>query len=84
MAEGYARGRARDAEARAKLEPLNEGERPTVLTVAAIVAGVIALANIGAALFTGSDHNQLPLALVQAAVITAAACLLYTSDAADE
>ena len=50
MAERYARGRAKDAEARAKLEPLREGERPVVLTIAAIAAGVIAAANIAAAL----------------------------------
>ncbi len=72
MAERYARGRAKDAEARAQLEPLREGERPVVLTVAAVAAGVIAAANIAAALLSNSDHNQLPLAVVQAAVIGAA------------
>jgi hypothetical protein len=73
MAERYARGRAKDAEARAKLEPLREGERPVVLTIAAIAAGVIAAANIAAALLADGDNSQLPLAIVQAAVILAAA-----------
>jgi hypothetical protein len=43
--------RSRDDEARARLEPLGPGERPLAVTVAAIVAGVIALANL--ALFAG-------------------------------
>lgn len=46
MARGYARGRAKDAEARAKLKPLKPGERPTAVTVGAIVAAIAALANI--------------------------------------
>ena len=46
MARGYARGRAKDAEARAALEPLAEGERPRAVTVAAVVALVIAVANL--------------------------------------
>lgn len=46
MERGYARGRAKDAEARAKLKPLKEGERPTAVTVGAIVAAVAALANL--------------------------------------
>jgi cation transport ATPase len=35
----------RNAEARAELEPLAEGERPTAVTVAAILAATLALAN---------------------------------------
>ncbi len=46
MERGYARGRAKDAEARAKLKPLRDGERPTAVTVGAIVAAVAALANL--------------------------------------
>ena len=46
MERGYARGRAKDAEARAKLKPLGAGERPTAVTVGAIVAAVAALANL--------------------------------------
>jgi len=44
MARGYARGRARDEAARAALEPLAEGERPRAVTVGALVAGALALA----------------------------------------
>jgi hypothetical protein len=44
----YARSRERDAEARAKLEPLERGERPTAVTVGAVLALVLALANFGA------------------------------------
>ena len=43
MARGYARAEQRNQEAREALEPLAEGERPTVVTVGAIVAALIAL-----------------------------------------
>jgi hypothetical protein len=42
----YARGRAKDEEARAKLQPLPPGERPGAVTVAAIVALGLALAEL--------------------------------------
>jgi hypothetical protein len=54
LRRGYARGRARDDEIRAALEPLAPGERPRAVTIAAIVAFVFALANVAAAL-TGND-----------------------------
>lgn len=41
------RGEERDAEVRAGLEPLREGERPGAVTVAAVTAAVLALANLG-------------------------------------
>jgi hypothetical protein len=41
----YARGRAKDDAARAALKPLRPGERPTAVTVGAIAAAVLALAN---------------------------------------
>jgi hypothetical protein len=44
----YARSRERDAKARAKLEPLGRGERPTAVTVGAVLALALALANFGA------------------------------------
>jgi hypothetical protein len=47
MARGYARAEQRNQEAREALEPLAEGERPTVVTVGAIVAGLISLSIIG-------------------------------------
>jgi hypothetical protein len=43
MASGYARAEQRNQEAREALEPLAEGERPTVVTVGAVVAALIAL-----------------------------------------
>ncbi|HEX6780954.1 MAG TPA: hypothetical protein VF125_02870 [Solirubrobacterales bacterium] len=43
MAAGYAKAEQRNQEARVALEPLADGERPTVVTVGAIVAGLIAL-----------------------------------------
>ncbi len=42
-----ARGEERNAEVRAGLEPLREGERPGAVTVAAIVAAALAVANLG-------------------------------------
>jgi hypothetical protein len=46
MARGYARGRERDAALRAKLEPLAPGERPRAVTIAAILAAALGLANV--------------------------------------
>jgi hypothetical protein len=43
MARGYARAEQRNQEAREALEPLAEGERPTVVTVGAIVSALIVL-----------------------------------------
>ncbi len=42
-----ARSEAKDAAARAKLEPLREGERPRAVTVAALVVLAVALVNVG-------------------------------------
>ena len=44
---GYARGEARNEEIRRSLDPLEPGERPGAVTVAAIVALVLAVANVG-------------------------------------
>jgi hypothetical protein len=43
---GYAKARAKDEEARAKLKPLPKGERPTAVTVGAVLAALFALANV--------------------------------------
>jgi cation transport ATPase len=48
---GYARSRAKDDEARAALRPLRPGERPTAVTVGAIAATVLAVANLVALAF---------------------------------
>jgi hypothetical protein len=56
MSRGYARAEQRNREAREALEPLAEGERPTVVTVGAVVAALIAL-SIVVAYFAGGDVN---------------------------
>lgn len=43
MARGYAKAEQRNQEAREALAPLAEGERPTVVTVGAAIAALIAL-----------------------------------------
>ena len=43
MERGYARAEERNSEVRESLEPLDEGERPLVVTIGAIVAALIAL-----------------------------------------
>jgi cation transport ATPase len=48
---GYARSRAKDEQARAALKPLRRGERPTAVTVGAIAATVLAIANLVALAF---------------------------------
>jgi hypothetical protein len=57
MARGYARGRAKDEAARAALEPLAPGERPTAVTVGAVLAAVAAIANL-VALVAGYDPDE--------------------------
>jgi hypothetical protein len=47
MTRGYAKAEQRNQEAREALEPLADGERPTVVTVGAVVAGLIALSIVG-------------------------------------
>lgn len=46
--ERAARSAARDAEARAALEPLAEDERPAVVTIAALISAALALGTIAA------------------------------------
>ena len=43
---GYSRSRAKNEAARAALKPLGPGERPTAVTVGAIVAALLAAANL--------------------------------------
>jgi hypothetical protein len=54
LERGYARGRVKDEAARAALEPLRPGERPTAVTVGALAAALLALANL-VALVAGWD-----------------------------
>jgi hypothetical protein len=57
MERGYARSRARDEAIRASLQPLRPGERPGAVTVGAVVAGVLAVANL-VALAIGWDNDR--------------------------
>lgn len=43
MIEGYAKAEVRNQEAREDLEPLAAGERPTVVTIGAVITGLIAI-----------------------------------------
>jgi lipoprotein signal peptidase len=54
------RSELRNAGARAKLVPLREGERPTAVTVAAVIAATLVVANIALALGGYRIHNQRP------------------------
>lgn len=75
-AGAYARSRARDEAARAALKPLRPGERPTAVTVGAIAAAVLALANLIALAFgynagedTVSPGSNVTGSLIAAAVL---------------
>ena len=64
---GYARSRAKSEAARAALKPLGPGERPTAVTVGAIVAALLAAANVIAVIAgwdgaAGSDDRARALA----------------------
>jgi cation transport ATPase len=50
-ATGYARVREKDEQARAALKPLRPGERPTAVTVGALAASALVLANLVALAF---------------------------------
>jgi hypothetical protein len=80
MERGYARGRAKDAEARASLKPLAPGERPTAVTVGAIAAAALALANVLALVAgwdtgpgSGDDDGQ---AIVGSLLVTGVLCVV--------
>jgi hypothetical protein len=78
VARGYARSEERNREAREKLEPLEQGERPGAVTVGAIISAVIALifwvstaiAAAGGTTVSGRHPNPVQLGLV--AVIVSA------------
>ena len=59
------RSELRNAEARAKLVPLREGERPGAVTAAALVTALLLVMNIAAAIFgydaPGGGNNAGPL-----------------------
>jgi len=72
MAAGYARAEQRNQEAREALEPLAEGERPTVVTVGAVVAGLIALsivAGYAAGVEVDGEQPRLPQVVAPAVIM---------------
>jgi cation transport ATPase len=74
----YERSRQKDEAARRALKPLARGERPTAVTVGAIVAALIALANLVAAVLgwdggTDADAGQ---ALAGSLLVTAVVCIV--------
>ena len=75
MSRGYARSRERDEAVRASLEPLEPGERPGAVTVAAVVAAVLGLLLVVQAAFV--DDIETRGALVFAAVMFLAAAGMW-------
>ena len=79
ITSGYSRSRAKDEEARAALKPLRPGERPVAVTVGAVAAAVLAIANLVAlgfgynagedAISPGSDFTGSVLAAIILAVV---------------
>jgi hypothetical protein len=70
MAAGYAKAEERNQAAREALEPLAEGERPTVVTIGAIVAALIAVSIVvGYALGTEVNGEQPKLPQVVAPAV---------------
>jgi hypothetical protein len=72
----YARGRARDEAIRQNLEPLAPGERPRIVTIAAIVAFGFAIANLVATLtiddLSGDQGDPTMFAIVWTSVLAVA------------
>jgi len=75
---GYARSRARDEAARAALKPLRPGQRPTAVTVGAVAAALLAIANLIALAFgyNAGEDTVSPGSNVTGSVIAAAVLAL--------
>jgi hypothetical protein len=78
LPRGYERGRQKDEEARRALKPLAPGERPTAVTVGAIAAALLAVANLVAVVLgwdggTDADAGQ---ALAGSLLVTAVVCVV--------
>jgi hypothetical protein len=72
MARGYARAEQRNQEAREALEPLAEGERPTVVTVGAIVSALIVLSIVvgyAAGAEVNGEHPKLAQVVAPAVIM---------------
>ena len=76
MRRGYARGEERNEQIRESLEPLAPGERPGAVTIAALVALALVLANIGlwaAGVEVSGREPSVGSILLQAVVLLVAA-----------
>jgi hypothetical protein len=60
MEKGYARAEQRNQEARDALEPLGDGERPLVVTIGAVLSGLIALSILGGYLSGAEVDGERP------------------------
>lgn len=72
MARGYAKAEQRNQEAREALEPLAEGERPTVVTLGAIVAALISLSVVigyAAGVEVNGEQPKLPQVVAPAVIM---------------
>jgi hypothetical protein len=72
MARGYAKAEQRNQEAREALQPLAEGERPTVVTIGAIVAALISLSIVvgyAAGVEVNGDQPRLPQVVAPAVIM---------------
>jgi hypothetical protein len=77
LERGYARGRRRDEEARASLEPLAPGERPVAVTVAAVVAALIGVANVVLVITGSHERQRVTGGLIFAAIMFVAAVFMW-------
>ena len=72
MTRGYAKAEQRNQEAREALEPLAEGERPTVVTVGAVVAALISLSIVigyAAGVEVNNEVPRLPQVIAPAVIM---------------
>jgi hypothetical protein len=72
MSRGYARAEQRNQEAREALEPLAEGERPTVVTVGAVIAALISIsivAGYAAGVEVDGERPKLPQVIAPAVIM---------------
>jgi hypothetical protein len=72
MTRGYARAEQRNQEAREALEPLAEGERPTVVTVGAVLAALISIsivAGYAAGVEVDGEQPRLPQVIAPAVIM---------------
>ena len=72
MARGYAKAEQRNQEAREALRPLAEGERPTVVTIGAIVAALISISIVigyAAGVEVNGEQPRLPQVVAPAVIM---------------